>query len=133
MSEGGNMTVSKISEKKIDRAFEVVERLEKKEKNENPGVQACETPKASKPAKHSGLRFRFSMDALISEQDSKSAPAGDIRPGQSKLVDFNVTIPHVWKIPVLGKTALKIVRYFQTEDRSESIRDILSSLKRKKR
>lgn len=125
------MTVSKINEKKIDRAFEVVERLEKKEKDQRPDAEPVK-PKKQGSAKRSGLQFRFSMDALISEQDTRGTRSGDLRPGESNLVNFKITLPHVWKIPVIGKTALKIVRYFQADDRSESIRDILSSLKRKK-
>lgn len=127
------MTVSKINEKKIDRAFEVVERLEKKEKDQTPDACAeLKKPKKSVPAKRSGLQFRFSMDALISDQDTRATPSGDLRPGESNLLNFKITLPYVWKIPVIGKTALKVVRYLQAGDRSESIRDILSSLKRKK-
>ena len=127
------MTATKSNDKKIDRAFEVVERLEKKEKDQGPSSGA--EPRKSKkqgPAKRSGLQFRFSMDALISEQDTRATRPGELRPGESNLLNFKITLPYVWKIPVIGKTALKIVRYLQADDRSESIRDILSSLKRKK-
>ena len=127
------MTATKSNDKKIDRAFEVVERLEKKEKDQGPSSGA--EPRKSKkqgPAKRSGLQFRFSMDALISEQDTRATQSGDLRPGESNLLNFKITLPYVWKIPVIGKTALKIVRYLQADDRSESIRDILSSLKRKR-
>lgn len=127
------MTVSKINDKKIDRAFEVVERLEKKEKDQAPlSETGSKKSKKSGSAKRSGLQFRFSMDALISDQDTRASQSRDLLPGESNLVNFKITLPHVWKIPVIGKTALKIVRYLQADDRSESIRDILSSLKRKK-
>ena len=119
---------------KVDRAFEVVDRLEKNEKK--AASQKGSTQKASgkkQTGKRSGLQFRFSMDALISDQDTRSAEEDDLRAGESNLLNFKIMLPHIWKIPVIGKTALKIIKRIQTDEYPESIKDILSSLKKKKR
>jgi len=116
---------------KVDRAFEVVDRLEKNAKRVADSAGAAVSGKMQ-ARKRSGLQFRFSMDALISDQDKQAAKEGDLRAGESNLLNFKITLPHIWKIPVIGKTALKIIKRFQTDEYPESIKDILSSLKKKK-
>ncbi|MBC2716184.1 MAG: hypothetical protein HF978_12825 [Desulfobacteraceae bacterium] len=121
------------NEKKVDRAFEVVERLEKNEKKAASKKRSSQkASKKERTGKRSGLQFRFSMDALISDQDTRAAKEGGLRSGESNLLNFKITLPYIWKIPVIGKTALKVVKHIQAEDYPESIKDILSSLKEKK-
>jgi hypothetical protein len=127
------MTVSKQHEKKIDRAFEVVERLEKKEKEKSASIKSSEKATVKGPAvSRSGLQIQFSLDALVSDKDTRDAKEKDLRAGKSNLLNFKFTVPYIWNIPVIGKTALKVVKRFQAEEYPESIRDILGSLKRKK-
>jgi len=127
------MTPSKQHEKKVDRAFEVVERLEKNEKKKSASTKSSKKDPGKRPGgSRSGLQIHFSLDALISDKDTRTSKAKDLRAGKSKLLDFKFTVPYIWNIPVFGKTALKVVKRFQTEEYSESIRDILGSLKRKK-
>jgi hypothetical protein len=124
------MAVPKDQQRKVERAFEVVERLERREKTPKP-------PEASPKGKkekglNSGLRVHFSLDALISEKDTRGAKEGEIHPGKSNLLNIRFTVPYLWQIPVLGKTALKVIKRFQSDDYPESIRDILDSFRRKK-
>jgi CRISPR/Cas system CMR subunit Cmr6 (Cas7 group RAMP superfamily) len=123
------MASIKKNETKVDRAFAVVDRLEKNAKQVADSVESSES---GKKRKRSGLQFRFSMDALISDQDTRSARENNLRSGESNLLNFKITLPHIWKIPVIGKTALKIIRRIQTEEYPESLKDILKSLKKKK-
>lgn len=128
------MTASKQHEKKVDRAFEVVERLEKNEKKKNSdSVRSSRKDTVKKSGgSRSGLQIHFSLDALISDKDTRTSKEKNLRPGKSNLLNFKFTVPYIWSIPVLGKTALKIVKRLQAEEYPESIRDILGSLKRKK-
>ncbi len=124
------MAVLKDQQQKVERAFEVVERLEKREKAPKPPGAS---PKSKKDKElSSGLRVHFSLDALVSEKDTKGAKEGELHPGKSNLLNIRFTIPYIWQIPVLGKTALKVIKRFQSEDYPESIRDILDSFRRKK-
>jgi len=116
---------------KVDRAFEVVDRLEKNAERMADSAKVA-APEKKQGGKRSGLQFRFSMDALISDQDTQAAKEDDLRSGESNLLNFKITLPHIWKIPVIGKTALKIIKRIQAEEYPESIKDILSSLKKKK-
>jgi len=125
------MASTKKNASKVDRAFEVVDRLEESAKRM---ADSAETVYAgTKPArKRSGLQFRFSMDALISDQDTQAAREDNLRSGESNLLNFKITLPHIWKIPVVGKTALKIIKRIQAEEYPDSLKDILRSLKKKK-
>jgi len=125
------MASTKKNATKIDRAFEVVDRLEKNAERMAESVNTAVSGKM-KSHKRSGLQFRFSMDALISDQDTRAASEKDLRSGESNLLNFKITLPHIWKIPVFGKTALKIIKRIQAEEYPDSIKDILSSLKKKK-
>ncbi len=127
------MTTDNLRNKKVDRAFEVIEGLEKSEKKET-SAKKQDHKKAGRDSKgkRSGLQIKFSLDALISERDTQTSPEKDLRPGASNLLNFDFTVPYVWRIPVIGKTALRVVKYLQTEESSESIRDILNSFKKKK-
>lgn len=127
------MASTKKNVTKVERAFEVVDRLEKNEKRMAASAGAGTSgSKKKQTGKRSGLQFRFSMDALISDQDTRAAKKGDLHAGESNLLNFKITLPHIWKIPVIGKTALKVIRRIQAEEYPESIKDILSSLKKKK-
>ncbi len=125
------MASTKKNVTKIDRAFEVVDRLEE---NAKRMADSAEAPfSGNEPVrKRSGLQFRFSMDALISDQDTQAAKEKNLRSGESNLLNFKITLPYIWKIPVIGKTALKIIKRIQAEEYPETIKDILSSLKKKK-
>ena len=124
------MASIKKNETKVDRAFAVVDRLEENAKRVADSVETAVSEK--KQTKRSGLQFCFSMDALISDQDTRSAREDNLRSGESNLLNFKITLPYIWKIPVIGKTALKIIRRIQTDEYPESLKDILKSLKRKK-
>jgi len=128
------MTASKQHEKKVDRAFEVVERLEKNEKKKNPAsTKSSKKVTGKRPGgARSGLQIQFSLNALVSDNDTRKSREKDLRAGKSNLLNFKFTVPYIWNIPIFGKTALKVVKRFQSEEYPESIRDILGSLKRKK-
>lgn len=119
-------------DKKVDRAFEVIEGLEKSEKKPGDAKKPDPKKKSGDKRKRSGLQVQFSLDALISERDTLTSQEKNLRPGASNLLRFDFTVPYVWRIPVLGKTALKVVKYLQAEEGTESIRDILNSFKKKK-
>jgi hypothetical protein len=119
------------NEKKVDRAFEVVEGLENKGEKKNPGnSKAKSAPKSGKAPRRSGLRVHFSMDALVSESDTGTSRDSKLRPGAAKLLNIDFTLPYIWRIPIFGKTALKIVRRVQREEYPDSVRDILRSLRK---
>ena len=125
------MASTKKNITKVDRAFEVVDRLEQNAKRMADSEETVFSGK-EQVRKRSGLQFCFSMDALISDQDTQAAKEKNLRSGESNLLNFKITLPYIWKIPVIGKTALKIIKRIQAEEYPESIKDILSSLKRKK-
>ena len=125
------MGEAKQNENKVDRAFEVVEGLENKGGQGNPDSgKAKAGPKSQKLSTRSGLRVKFSMDALVSESDTESSPDSKLRPGAAKLLNIDFTLPYIWRIPVFGKTALRIVRRIQREEYPDSVRDILRSLRK---
>lgn len=127
------MTTNNLRDKKVDRAFEVIEGLEKSEKKDDSAKKSNHKKSAGdSKGKRSGLQIKFSLDALISERDTQTTNAKNLRPGASNLLNVDFTVPYIWRIPVIGKTALKVVKYLQTEESSESIRDILNSFKKKK-
>lgn len=117
---------------KVEDAFELVEKMEKHYPHEPES--APHKPKADhrKRASRSGLRFRFGLDAFVSDNDTRTTDEKDIRPGKATLLDIDVTVPYVWKIPIIGKRALRIVKYFQSQGAPESVRDILKTLRSKK-
>ena len=80
---------------------------------------------------YGGLRFRFALDALISDTDTRSGKK-DVRAGESNILNIGFTLPHFWKLPIVGTTALKIVKHIQDEAYPDNIRDILESFKRKR-
>jgi len=123
------MVEAKQNEKKVDRAFEVVEGLEGKGGKESTAKPSKSAPKSTRLVKGSGLRFKFSMDALVSESDTQATRDSKLRPGASKLLNIDFTIPYIWKIPIFGKRALKVIRRIQREEYPDSIRDILRSLR----
>lgn len=125
------MPAPKENEKKVERAFEVIERLEKNDKaRQTEAESAKKKTNDQKGHQQSGLRIRFALDALVSEHDTRQAGEKDLHSGSSKLIDIRFTVPYIWRIPVIGKTALKIVKYLQGEKYPESIRDILGSFRR---
>ncbi len=127
------MPAPKENERKVQRAFEIVERLEETEKARNAGNASKSGVQAThKTHEKSGLRIHFGLDALVSERDTQDAGEKNLRSGRSKLIDIRFTVPYIWQIPVVGKTALKILNHFQGENYPESIRDILSSFRRDK-
>ncbi|RJP43661.1 MAG: hypothetical protein C4548_06870 [Desulfobacteraceae bacterium] len=127
------MPVPRENEKKVERAFEVIEKLEKSDNARNVGAESAKKKTADrKDHNKSGLRIHFAMDALVSENDTRQAGEKDLQSGSSKLIDIRFTVPYIWRIPVIGKTALKIVKHLQAEKYPESIRDILGSFRRDK-
>ena len=125
-------TVASINQgraRKVEDAFELMDRLD----NPQGQAQADKKPEQKKGFGRSGIRLRIGLDALISESDTRGArESGEIKTGESTLLDIGITLPYIWKIPVIGKTALKIVKYFQAEETPEKIGDILKSLRRRK-
>ena len=118
--------------KKVRDAFKIVEDLDNY--RERAAVKSCAAPEPAKDSKKgagSGLRLRFGLDALISDSDTRAAKDETLQSGESRLMDIHITIPYVWKIPILGKKALGIVRNIQAQGYPESIRDILKSLRAK--
>jgi hypothetical protein len=124
--------VAKQDERKVERAFEVIENLERSSKKGDSHKTSDQKKQGMKKGKEeSGIRIRFSLDALISEKDTESSQEQDLRAGKSNLLDIGFTIPYIWKIPVIGSTVLKIVKHLQAENYPESLRDILNSFRRK--
>lgn len=119
--------------KKVRDAFKIVEHLDNY--RDRAAGNRCAAPGAKKrpqsKASGSGLRLRFGLDAIISDSDTRAAKDETLQPGESKLMDIHITIPYVWKIPILGKKALGMVRKLQAQGYPESIRDILKSLRAK--
>jgi len=127
------MATTKQNERKVERAFRVIEQLEEKEKKHEPkALPPDEDTEIEKRNKKSGLQIRFSLDALISDKDSKKSKEKDLRAGESNLLNFKITVPFIWRLPVIGKTALKIINRIQTEEYPETVRDLLNSLKSKR-
>lgn len=143
------MGEARQNEKKVDRAFEVVEGLENRSGSDKlgcmvrdpSGEDAQSTPQAGKSdqktaeasepsATRSGIRVKFSMDALISKSDTETSRDSKLRPGAAKLLNIDFTLPYIWRIPVFGKTALKMVRRLQRDEYPESVREILRSLRK---
>ncbi|NOY69692.1 MAG: hypothetical protein GXP53_09455 [Deltaproteobacteria bacterium] len=119
--------------KKVREAFRIVENLDNYRDKGTAKSRAAPGPERSPKKKGggSGLRLRFGLDALISASDTRAAKDKNLQPGESRLVDIHITIPYVWKIPILGKKALGMVRKIQAQGYPESIRDILKSLRAK--
>ena len=125
--------MARQDEKKVERAFEVIENLEKTSKKGGAPSHAEQRKTGGKKGKEeSGIRIHLSLDALISEKDTQTSQERDLRAGKSNLLDIRFTVPYIWKIPVIGKTALKIIRHIQEETYPETLRDILSSFRRNK-
>ncbi len=137
------------NEEKVDRAFEVVEGLEDRSGSDKLGCMIrdpsgenahsnAQTGKSEKktaknvesPTTRSGLRLKFSMDALVSESDTQASSDSKLRPGAAKLLNIDFTLPYIWRIPVFGKTALKMVRRLQRDEYPDSVREILRSLRK---
>ncbi len=128
------MPVPKKNEKKVERAFEVIEKLEKNDKDANHAAAAPKkVPRGRMAVEKSGLRIHFALDAMVSEDDTHKTGEKDLQAGNSKLLDIRFTVPYIWQIPVIGKTAMKIVKFLQPDRHSESVRDILKSLQRDKK
>jgi hypothetical protein len=124
--------VAKQDERKVERAFEVIENLERSsQKGDSHKTSDHKKQGMKKGKEESGIRIRFSLDALISEKDTETSQEQDLRAGKSNLLDIGFTIPYIWKIPVIGSTVLKIVKHLQAENYPESLRDILNSFRRK--
>jgi len=118
--------------KKVRDAFKIVENLDNY--RDRAAGKRCAAPgdkKRPQKAAGSGLRLRFGLDALISDSDTRAVKDETLQPGESKLMDIHITIPYVWKIPILGKKALGVVRKIQSKGYPESVRDILKSLRAK--
>jgi hypothetical protein len=125
--------VARQDEKKVERAFEVIENLERTSKKDDPHKPSdSKKPGMRKGKEESGIRIRISLDALISEKDTETSREMDLHAGKSNLLDIGFTVPYIWKIPVIGATALKIVKHLQAESYPETLRDILSSFRRNK-
>jgi|GEM_PF-1431497 len=131
-SHESGKSVEGSQRQKVREAFKIVESLDsyRKPVGESSG-NATGNEKDTKKAKGSGLRLTFGLDAIVSESDISAVEDGSIMAGESRLINFHITIPYVWKIPVLGKRALGLVRRFQANGSRESIRDILKSLRAK--
>ncbi|MFO8112010.1 MAG: hypothetical protein R6T92_05815 [Desulfosalsimonadaceae bacterium] len=128
------MPVPKKNEKKVERAFEVIERLEKNDKDaNNAAATPKKVPRGRMETEKSGLRIHFALDAMVSENDTRKTGEKDLQAGKSKVLDIRFTVPYIWQIPVIGKTAMKIVKFLQPDRHSESVRDILKSLQRDKK
>lgn len=124
--------MARQDEKKVERAFEVIENLERtSKKGDSPKTSDSRKAGMKKGREESGIRIRFSLDALISEKDTESSREKDLRAGRSNLLDIGFTVPYIWKIPVIGPTVLKIVKHLQAESYPETLRDILNSFRRK--
>jgi len=123
--------VPKDNEKKVERAFAVIENFEKRDAKQSDGpAPRTTTAGGGTPAEKSGIRICFAMDAVVSEQDRRKTGDRDVTPGPARLLDIRFTVPYIWQIPVIGRPALKTVRHFQAKGYPESLRGILRLLKR---
>jgi hypothetical protein len=125
--------VARQDEKKVERAFEVIENLDKTSGRADSHRSSDAKKTGMKKGKEeSGIRIHFSLDALISEKDTETSRERDLRAGKSNLLDIGFTVPYIWKIPLIGSTVLKIVKHLQAESYPETLRDILNSFRRNK-
>ncbi len=123
----------KDNEKKVERAFAVIENFEKRDARQGGGPDpGRKSAGGGKPAEKSGIRICFAMDALVSEQDKRKTGDQDFKPGPARLVDIRFTVPYIWQLPIIGKPALKTVRHFQASGYPNPLRGILGFLKRDK-
>lgn len=120
----------KDNEKKVERAFAVIENFEKRSATQRDGPAPRKTTGGGTPAEKSGIRICFAMDAVVSEQDRRKTGDPDFKPGPARLLDIRFTVPYIWQIPVIGKPALKTVRYFQAKGYPDPLRGLLRFLKR---
>ena len=125
--------MARQDEKKVERAFEVIENLERTSQKGDAHKSRDHRKHGIKKGKEeSGIRIRISLDALISEKDTETSREKDLHAGKSNLLDIGFTVPYIWKIPIIGSTVLKIVKHLQAESYPESLRDILNSFRRNK-
>jgi hypothetical protein len=110
----------KKSDKKIDDAFQIMDHIEDDGNSASQGSgnrrpQAKNGRKATRKPRKLGFRFRFSVDAVMPEPGSSKddTPASkDI--DRSSLVDVGLTIPFIWKVPIIGGIAQKLARSLKT-------------------
>ncbi len=114
--------------KKVDDALALVEKMEK-EAGETSEKKMSRDSGANE-VKSSGIRFHVALDALIGEKDSELAQEEGVKPGENPLFNLKITIPYIWRVPVFGKLALRMVKRL-TADQPESIGEILRSLRGK--
>ena len=125
-------SIARHHRKKVEDAFELVEKMENYHPGESEKTRQERKKDDKKEAPRSGLRFRFGLDAFISDSDTRAADDTEMRPGKATLLNINVTVPYIWKIPFIGKTALRLIKRVQAQGAPESLRDILNSLRNKK-
>jgi len=116
-------TSSPHSAKKIDNAFKIMKHIEEDDSSEDMASERKGSVRERKPdspsfqPKRQGFRFRISLDALIpnkkslddDEEDRKSS-----RISRAPLLDIGVTIPFLWRFPIIGEIAQKVVRNIKT-------------------
>ena len=109
------------SSKKIDAAFEIMEHIdndddfsEEESIERNDSIQEDEPVSSSPPSKRQGFRFQISLDALIPDKKSKDEDRKSSRISKSQLLDIGVTIPFLWRFPIIGGIAKKVVRNIKT-------------------
>lgn len=111
---------SKDSGKKIDKAFEIMDSIEETG-DAGPGDAAAPrgntrhggADRQTSSSQRHGIRFRFSLDAVMPEKKESDGEHDPTQKNQSALVDIGLTLPFIWKIPIIGGIAQKVARHIK--------------------
>lgn len=103
------------SNKKIDAAFQIMDHIEDHRNSPSRKSAARRSPAtdertAAPSPRKLGVRFHFSVDAVMPEPGPDDNTPADPTSNRSSLVDVGLTLPFIWKVPVIGGIAQKIAR-----------------------
>jgi hypothetical protein len=94
---------AKTRPEKVDRAFEVVDKIEKRDH-----VQALEVQKFQPPAEQ-GIHIRFKLD-LVNLEDILNIGNPENKEKKENSIVFDFTIPYIWHLPVLNEVTRTVVQ-----------------------
>jgi hypothetical protein len=111
--------LSKDPDQKIDKAFEIMDSIDEPSgpaKRKTPVSRNRELEKVSKEVtpKRQGIRFWISLDAVMPEQKKRHGDQRKKQENQSALIDIGLTLPFIWKVPIIGGIAQKVARNIKT-------------------
>ena len=120
----GDSSKAKVikSAEKLDKAFEVVENLDKsiqqtsavpvkKDSDIQERKDASIVPLSGK----FGFRFKISVDAIMPLEAEKTSPKDQDKAKKSSVVEIGFTLPFIWGLPVIGGLAKKLLKKLNKE------------------